>query len=164
MKYPHGVSAMGEREERHDNLLSIEDAAKRTGLSPEDIEVAEQRGLLAVGREREGYYTPTQLRLLDGIACLRELGLSMDEIDDLHLSEEILAEVGECLKPLGIGRSLFEASSAFLMASAHAIRRHEQIVREQMNQLRNLERALSRKADAFERLLRVIQGHARRAA
>lgn len=155
---------MSERKKRHANLLSIEDAARRTGLSPEDIEVAEQRGLLAVGREREGYYTPTQLRLLDGIACLRELGLSMDEIDDLHLSEEILAEVGECLKPLGIGRSLFEASSAFLMASAHAIRRHEQIVREQMNQLRNLERALSRKADAFERLLRVIQGHARRAA
>lgn len=164
MKYPHGVSAMGEREERHDNLLSIEDAAKRTGLSPEDIEVAEQRGLLAFGREREGYYTPVQLRLLDGIACLRKLGLSMDEIDDLHLSEEILAEVGECLKSLRMGRSLFEASSVFLMASAHAMRRHEQIVREQMDQLRNLRRVLSRKADVFERLLKVLEGHGRRSA
>jgi len=164
MKYPHGASAMSEREERHDNLLSIEDAAKRTGLSPEDIEFAEQRGLLAVGREREGYYTRTQLRQLDGIACLRELGVSMDEIDDLHLSEEILAEIGECLKPLRIGGSLFEASSAFLMASAHAIRRHEQIVREQIDQLRDFKRSLSQKADAFERLIRALREHARRAA
>lgn len=162
--YSHGVSAMNEREERPANLLSIEDAARRTGLSPEEIELAEQLGLLAAGRELEGYYTPTQLRLLDGISCLRELGLSIDEIDDLHLSEEILAEVGECLGTPRRKKPSFEASLAFLMVSVHAIRRHEQIVREQIDELRTLRRSLSHKADAFERLRRVLQEHARRAA
>jgi DNA-binding transcriptional MerR regulator len=93
-------------------LVSISEASIKTGLSPKDVEYAEQMGLLSTGREVEGYYAPPQLRVLEGIARLRQLGLSIDEIIDLNLSEDLLAEIQEYLGMPRGSRPLLDLSAA----------------------------------------------------
>jgi DNA-binding transcriptional MerR regulator len=155
---------MENSKEQFGKLSSIEDAAKRTGLKPEEIERAEQLGLLSTGREVEGYYTATQLRALDGLARLRELGLSMEEIHDLRLSEDILAEIEEYLGLPRKGRPSLDISIAFLKATIQVLKHHKRIIENQINQLENLKHSLTRRAETFEKLLNILQDHARQAA
>lgn len=146
------------------DLISIEDASERTGLSPEDIEYAEQNGLLAYGREAEGYYTPVQLKSLETIARLRELGLSIEEIRDLELPEDMLAEIQEYLEFPRRDRPSFDLSCAFIQAGIHVLTSHERVVCKQIEQLGILKRDLGRRISTLRKLLRVFEQRARRAA
>lgn len=153
-----------EVDRRMPHLTNIETAAEATGLAPEDIEYAEQIGLLAAGREAEGYYSPEQMRTLYGIARLKQLGLSLDDISDLGITEEVLSDVREYLGSRAEVVSQPDISRRCLDTTIHVLEGHAHALAQQISQLDRLRQSLEHRIDVFRRLSDALEERVRRKA
>lgn len=71
-----------------ENLLSIQQVSKKTGLSVHTLRYYEKIGLLSgVNRESNGYrcYTETDISWIDFLICLRTLGMPINQMK--HFSD-----------------------------------------------------------------------------
>lgn len=146
----------------HLNTIAV--ASEATGLDPKEIEYAEQIGLLSAGREAEGMLSPTQMRTLHGIARLVHLGLSLDDISDLGLSENVLSEIRDYLGSETTVRPPVDVSRRCLSATIHILESHEHALAEQIGQLDRLRLSLADRIGAFHRLLDALDEQVRQAA
>ncbi|GEM_PF-4727528 len=146
------------------HLVTIDAAADLTGLDPEDIEYAEQLGMLAAGREAEGMYSARQMKMLQGIARLRQLGLSIDDIRELDLSEEVLSDIRDYLGAQAEVRPQPDVSRRCLSATISILEGHARALSEQIGQLDKLRRSLEDRIGAFHKLLDTLEGRVRKAA
>jgi len=145
------------------HLITIEAASEATGLDTEEIEYAEQIGLLAAGREAEGMLSPVQMRTLQAIARLRRLGLSIDDISDLGLSGGVLSDLQDYLGRTEV-RPQPEVSRRCVSATLDILEGHERALSEQISQLDRLRVSLGDKIGALHKLLDALDRRVEKAA
>jgi DNA-binding transcriptional MerR regulator len=137
--------------------VSADEVMKRVELTPEALSYCE-RFLLPERKGSEAAYSEEEVKTLEDVKRLRQLGLSLEEIRDLELPPSLLSEITEFLRTVPVDYSSPESCLSGLNGAISVLERHLTAVDRQREQLALQRSQLARRVAAFQKLLDRVRG------
>ena len=131
-----------------DKAMTLDEVARKTELSQEDIRRSGQMGIVPA---EKGEFTEQDLQTLSGIKCLQRLGLTIEDIAELNFSPVMLAEINQYLGSTP-GLTSPESCVTVLGSAQAVLRAHLDSINMQIEQLNIQKHSIEHRIDALNRL------------